>query len=161
MNLTKILEETPYFSGEELKKYFLSHVQVYPKKSKMSIFDVSMFYEVYVPIYAFKSLKGKALAFLEIPVGAVVHAGYDLRTGDLLPSNSSWKLRASKARVHKIVSQKGKNRTQGRSTHNRNFQYFPNPGRVIKPVGAPFSFEAGECKPGIHFFLNLKDAWKY
>lgn len=153
MSLPKIVK------GDALKNYFLEHVKLTSK---------SGFYKVVKPLYVFKKTGAAILSRyyntgvvtnLIIPVGAIVYAP------DCVWEAPQWnsalrKMRASKAIVHSQALCHGKRRQvdNSRSDYCNSFIY--KNGAVVKPW-SKFSYESYQCASGIHFFLNLADAYRY
>lgn len=147
MSLPKIVK------GDALKAYFLEHVKQTSK---------SEFYKVVKPLYVFKkTYKGgnDVVVNLIIPVGAKIYA----------PDSAGWtvdecsgyrKMRASKAIVHSQALRHGSRRQVDNSRSGHNYSFIYKNGAVVKPE-EEFSYESSQCASGIHFFLNLADAYHY
>lgn len=148
------------FLGEELRDYFLSHVE----KTKHG------FYEITKPLKVFKKLRyanssrlDYATAALTIPVGATVYAptaAFNSRADQLFLR----KMRASEAVVHSVYDTDEARRgypmhvESAHSLWDRNFEY--RPGTIVKPRSR-FSRKNTACESGIHFFINYLDAYNY
>lgn len=152
MSLPKIVK------GPALKAYFLEHVKQASK---------SGFYKVVKPLHVFKktldhsgwpALRRDVVTNLIIPVGARVYAPdcAFLKEG----SCDLRKMRASKAIVHSQALCHGKRRQVdgSRSAYRGSFIY--KNGKTVKPEKS-FSMKYDRCDSGIHFFLNLADAYRY
>lgn len=149
----------PYLDVAKQAKHLNKHLDdPYAIRASNTTYTFSVFSKVKKPLFVFKKLANNLIANLEIPVGQKVHASYIIKNGKLTPWLREWKLRASGAIVHSLCTREGDTRQRGYSKHDGNFVYRPGP-ELLKPDN--FSLEPDECAGGIHFFLNLKDAWFY
>lgn len=140
--------------GKPLKRYFLEHVKRDDKQ-----------YVVTKPLHVFKKIRTggrpkSAIANLIIPVGARVNAPRSVFDDDIDAINR--KMRASLAYTHSIhaIGRHGKDYGPLQSGHSRwdqNFRYEVD--RTVEPKS--FNHSRTVCAPGIHFFLNLRDALYY
>ena len=99
-----------------------------------------------------------AITSLKLKRGTVIYAGEacDYRSSLAWPVR---KMRASKATVISNVDLKtGQRRSSCRSYQG--YHFFYREGQNVIPR-EPFSFDAGSCGSGIHFFFNLGDALLY
>lgn len=159
-------------TGRKLKAYFREHVE--PVRGFKNI------YKVTTPIKAFKQILFECpriltkpgsynlICALSIPVGALVHV--DFTPGTRSATLGGWvnfneqKLRASEAIVHSIYTFSGKrlqvnksSRSKPCSIHDNKFLYWE--GKHLTPES--FSMQPTTCAPGIHFFLNFREAFNY
>ena len=96
---------------------------------------------------AWKKLANGVICELEIPRGAkkVNHPG-------------STKCRSNIAKVISMTDGSGKNASQGRSIHDNSFVYKIGETLRVRDFCDDIRIE---CAPGIHFFLNRKEAENY
>ena len=154
MSLPKIVK------GPALKYYFLDRAKPYPGRPG--------FYKVVKPLYVFKKTNSydgrggcvEVITNLIIPVGAVVYAPDSAWWVQYLDSRYR-KMRASKAIVHSQALRHGSHRQVDNSRSGYyNYSFIYKNGTVVKPKER-FSYESNQCDSGIHFFLNLADAYHY
>lgn len=141
----------PRILPSQLKAYLQQHAKQNPAKPwlwKVHT-DLPVFKKVYEHRYY------SVIANLIIPKGATIRAG-----------TSSWrhpkhkrKMRANRAMVHSLVTRDTHEQTaKAHSNYAINFEYVP--GKVVRPKKR-FDWDDVECSTGIHFFLELKDAFLY
>ena len=164
MNLEQARQKvltTPYLDLPQQAKYLSKHLE---SPSDIRCLNtnavISTFCTVKKPLFVFKRLGDGVIANLEISLGAKVHANYFIREGKLHPATwGKWKLRASAAIVHSLCTRAGEPVKKGFSKYDPEFIYVAHPTKTLEPNA--FSMNPDECAAGIHFFLNLKDAWFY
>lgn len=146
--------------GFELKKYFLEFATQDKNRSLG-------FYRVHTDLPVFKkvlsqSLRDHAIANLIIPAGALIFAAERVWSDQTVLHDR--KMRASKAFVHSIVkadydcSNTEIEITRAMSGWAHSFIYAK--GQTVKPLSA-FDLYQNTCTSGIHFFLNVRDAYCY
>lgn len=127
------------------------------------------FYRVVKPLYTFKLVNvvspvrektlRRAIANLIIPAGAIVYADY--RAFHERSDTNERKMRASKAYVYSIEPTSSSIKSKYVTAESRwdpRFKYYV--GEMVEPAHQ-FSFAGNQCESGIHFFLNLYDAFYY
>lgn len=140
--------------GLELQKYFMQFVDRAPVHGWH-------FYRVHTDIPAFK--KGRTLESdiptiinLIIPAGSVIHAGFQCWDRSGIDNR---KMRATAARVHSIVLKSQSMQVQQCiSLKDAGFLY--TKGKLVTPT-EKFDYTHTDCASGIHFFLNISDAYYY
>jgi hypothetical protein len=144
--------------GSALKAYFMEHVKPIPQ-------DTPGFYRVTRPLHVFKSTHqyrdgAFCITNLMIPKGAFIYAPDICFAAGHQPNEYHHrKMRASSASVHSNFTKRTKERVQEASScYSPIFKY--KEGTKVKPQ-MPFSHEPHTCDYGIHFFLNLYDAYNY
>lgn len=147
----KSVATVPRVRHVDLLRYFMEHAeQDGPTGTR------GCFYKVTKELKVFKKLRQERIANLVIPVGALVRAPHDAFNPHFCPIVQ--KMRASNAFVHSISDKSGKAFDVGFSIWDRAFKY--RTGSTICPEQG-FSMEDLSCNSGIHFFLNLIDAYEY
>lgn len=145
-------------TGDALKAYFMEHVT--PLKGS-AMLDMD-FYRVTKPLHVFKTTHnyGCTITNLIIPKGAIVYAPGGVFQVRLQLSKYYYrKMRASSAFVHSNYTRGTKKKVrEAFSIYSPSFKY--KEGTVVKPKSG-FSREHSACDSGIHFFLNLYDAYHY
>ena len=154
---------TPYFKGKELVTYLEERLNTKAGICKLeNKKNFSIFSKVIKPLYVFKKVYTSysfAIANLIIPVGETAHAGFFQKGLGIVPNGKPWKLRCSGVIVHSLVSENGLPISYAFSSYNNKFIYRADLTKVLRP--SLFYDDAETCAAGIHFLLNLKDAWEF
>lgn len=138
--------------GPALKRYLQRHTNSL-KHRGMHIVKKDL--KVFKKVYAFKNAS-PCIANLIIPTGAVIYTSTDWDYG--CSTVGDRKMRASRAIVNSIARcQDGLNIDIAYSSYCPSFVY--KPGKILVPNY--FDLESDTCTGGIHFFLNLSDAFHY
>lgn len=151
---TKSYDKLPLsVKGQKLKDYFESFTTpLVDKNLHLVIRDLPVFKKAFRPGTTYSCIVN-----LIIPTGALVHSEHEYWCE--CSNSDRRKMRASMAKIHTIVRIiDGKVIQKAESVHNYNFHY--TSGKVITPENG-FSIADAACAGGIHFFLNLKDAFEY
>lgn len=141
-------------TGMDLFEYFNEHVST-------GNIRTAGFFTLVRPMHVFKKIQyghhySAAIANLIIPAGAKVYCPENLFSQFSYSYNR--KMRASEAHVHSIVTHYHlKTIQEGFSMYDNRFKY--KTGENVVP--ASFSNRIHTCVSGIHFFMNVSDAFYY
>lgn len=163
MNPQKIIQDSVPLPvvGQPLVLYFYDHVT--PLRCSPNFFlvkrDLKAFKKVFYPL-SDRSVKNNfgtgCVANLIIPAGSIIHA--EPNYGNFSSSMDQRKMRASCAKVVSMARcSDGLAVNKARSNQDPLFYY--TSGQTAIPTS--FSLNPVACSEGIHFFLNLHDAFDY
>lgn len=165
------VEKAPYLKGKILLAYLYKHLKSNPYSRKLNNssggnHSHSLFWRTKKPLFVFKKvwtegLNPGAIANFEISVGESIHLPLNIEGTSFVPSElTEWKLRYSGVKVHSLrLCSTGSEVKEAYSMHDESFKYKADPTQILRPT--TFSMKPSVCAEGIHFFLNLKDAWEY
>lgn len=154
--------------GEQLREYFLEYCKPIPNKPD--------FYEVIKPLPAFKKayktekahhkwipggyMNIPVIVNLLIPKKAIIYADSECF---ITPHMYNRKMRCNIAETHSIINKYTKKEyTEAKAEYTRYDKkpYIYRKNKIQKPQHR-FSYQNDSCASGIHFFLNLTDAYCY
>jgi hypothetical protein len=154
--------------GLALLNYVKEHARPEPTKTQDRPYRNVMlqghfcgFWRVTSPLTAFKKVYGPlshgAIVNLILPVGAKFYAPSCV--WNHTSSRGGRKMRANRAVTHSIaLIHNGEGLKDARSSFDKDYVYAP--GIVARPK-PHFSSAYDQCDPGIHFFLNVVEAFDY
>lgn len=139
---------------KDLRKYFLEHV--YGVKGSGTLYVVHERLLVFKKVHS-KDLNFDRIANLILRPGTVIHAPVSAWQYGEPNRHDKRKMRASMAYIDSIAdSETGRLINSAVSEYDNSFKYV-----VDKTVFPEYSFDTSShiCTSGIHFYLNVKDAY--
>lgn len=142
----QVVKSVPRLRSTNLRAHIEDHATLHARRSHTDVWEVQK------PMYVFKSVfvnaQRKCIANLIVPKGALIVTARNL---------SERKMRASEAFVHSLYDvDKGEWVGKAESHYTCTFKYVP--GATLRVTNA---IQDTICAPGIHFFVNIRDAWDY